>query len=177
MKNKGLVHIYTGEGKGKTTAAIGLATRAVGGGLKVCYVSFHKRPEKYGYTEMDSLRNLGVVVMNFVKGGRPRLNRSTDSQSIAEEAKRALQTISELIVNQNFDLLIMDEVIITVGSNYISEEEFIKFVQNKPEHTELVLTGRGATPNLIEQADYVSHIQKIKHPFDKGTPSRKGIEY
>lgn len=176
ITNTGLVHIYTGDGKGKTTAAIGLATRALGGGLQVCYVSFHKRPQLYGYTEMDSLRTLGATVINLAQG-HPHLDRSIDATVIAQEAAQGLKQISELIAEKHFDLLIMDEIIISVRDEYIEEDILVDFVTNKPAHLELVITGRSATPRLIELADYVSFVQKIKHPYDKGIASRKGIEF
>ncbi len=176
MEGCGLVHIYTGDGKGKTTSAIGLATRALGGGFNVCYCSFHKRPERYGYTEMDSLRKLGARVENFAKG-HPHLDRSLDPVVIGREAVEALDYIAEVINSGDYQLLIMDEVIISVRDNYITEERLLQFVDQKPEGLELVLTGRGATPKLIERADYVSNVQKIKHPFDSGVMSRKGIEF
>lgn len=176
MKEKGLIHIYTGDGKGKTTAAVGLAVRAAGGGLRVCYVSFHKRPELYGYTEMDSLRKLGVMVLNYAKG-HPHLDASIDETVIACEVREGISELSKLIKAEDFDLLIMDEIIISVRDGYLSENELIEFIQNKPERLELVITGRCATPRMIELADYVSYVQKLKHPFDKGILSRKGIEF
>ncbi|MFI3248677.1 MAG: cob(I)yrinic acid a,c-diamide adenosyltransferase [Rikenellaceae bacterium] len=176
MEKLGLIHIYTGDGKGKTTSAIGLATRALGGGLKVCYTSFHKRPERYGYTEMDSLRKLGATVLNFAKG-HPHLDKSLDPKVISQEAVEAIDKIAQLIATERVDLLIMDEVMISVRDNYITEEQLVKFIESKPSHTELVMTGRGATPRIIEMADYVSNVQKVKHPFDSGIMSRKGIEF
>ncbi len=174
--DQGLIHIYTGEGKGKTTSAIGLATRALGGGFKVCYTSFHKRPERYGYTEMDSLRELGATVINFAKG-HPKLDKSIDPEVTKLETAEGISQIKELIAKEKFDLLIMDEILISVRDNYISEELLLEFIRSKPEALELVLTGRGATANVIELAHYVSYIEKVKHPFDNGIASRKGIEY
>lgn len=176
MKTTGLIHIYTGDGKGKTTSAVGLATRALGSGLKVCYVSFHKRPELYGYAEMDSLRKLGATVFNYAKG-HPLLDKSIDEKKIIGEVETGLQEIEQLIPTEQFDLLIMDEIIISVRDKYISEKRITDFIRKKPHTLELVMTGRGATPALIEVADYVSNIQKIKHPYDEGVTSRKGIEY
>lgn len=173
---KGLIHIYTGDGKGKTTAAIGLATRALGGGLSVLYVSFHKCPEKYGYTEMDSLKKLGATVINRAKG-HPNLDNLIDPEINSCEAQEGVEEILALIKEEKYDLLIMDEILISVRDNYVSEELLINFISSKPEELELVLTGRGATEKLIELADYVSCIEKIKHPFDKGISSRKGIEF
>ncbi len=172
----GLIHIYTGDGKGKTTSAIGLATRALGGGCRVCYVSFHKRPERYGYTEMDSLRQLGATVLNRAKG-HPKLDKTIDPEVTKRETMEALDEIARLIKEESFDLLIMDEILISVRDEYIPEQRLVDFIEGKPTYTELVMTGRGATPRIIELADYVSNIQKIKHPFDRGIMSRKGIEY
>ena len=175
MKNLGLIHVYTGDGKGKTTSAVGLAARALGRGLKVCYVSFHKNPEKYGYSEMDTLRNAGALVLNRAKG-HPHLNRNLDTDVIAAEVKEALVEIAELVQKEAYDLLIMDEILISVRDQYITEAALLDFIANKPANTELVITGRGATEALIAVADYVSNITKVKHPYDRGILSRKGIE-
>ncbi len=172
----GLIHIYTGEGKGKTTSAIGLATRALGGGFRVCYTSFHKRPERYGYTEMDALRSMGATVLNFAKG-HPKLDRTIDSEVTKRESVEAIEEIKRLIKEQEFDMLIMDEILISVRDSYIEEQVLVDFIARKPKHLELVLTGRGATPRVMELADYVSCIEKVKHPFDQGVASRKGVEY
>lgn len=176
MKGFGLIHIYTGDGKGKTTAAIGLATRAAGGGFRVLYTSFHKRPEKFGYTEMDSLRQLGVEVINFAKG-HPGLDRSLDPEKIRQEAHEAIPYLEERLRQEAPDLLIMDEILIAVRDGFLPEERLIEFIEKKPEKTELVLTGRGATEKVMALADYVSEVKKLKHPFDRRIGSRKGIEY
>lgn len=176
MKKTGLIHIYTGDGKGKTTAAVGLAVRAAGGGLRVCYTSFHKRPELFGYTEMDSLRKLGVNVFNFAKG-HPHLDSRIDSSVVSAEAKEAVKWLTDYVREEEYDLLIMDEIIISVRDGYLPEKDLLDFMHNKPATLELVITGRGATEAMIEAADYVSFVQKIKHPYDKGVKSRKGIEY
>lgn len=176
MKQLGLVHVYTGDGKGKTTAAVGLATRALGSGLRVCYCSFHKRPEKYGYSEMESLKKLGATVLNFAKG-HPHLNRSIDENQIKEEVPEALQTLEKILVSEHYDLLILDEILISVRDQYLEESLLIDFIKAKPENTELVLTGRAATENVMKLADYVSFCKKMKHPYDREIRSRKGIEY
>lgn len=176
MKETGLVHIYTGNGKGKTTAAVGLTTRALGGGFKVLYCSFHKRPEKYQNCEYDSLRALGAEVLHFAKG-HPGLDKRIDPSVQVVELAEALPYLAQRLKEDPPQLLVMDEIIISVRDKFLSEEALIEFVKNKPENTELVMTGRGATPALMEVADYVSEICKIKHPFDKNIRSRKGIEY
>ncbi len=176
MDRKGLIHIYTGDGKGKTTSAVGLASRALGRGLRVCYVSFHKRPEKYGYSEMNTLRNAGALILNRAKG-HPKLDKTIDPEVNSAEVREAIREIGDLINRDQFDLLILDEIIISVRDNYIEEQLILDFVANKPDSLELVMTGRGATDRLIEIADYVSQVTKIKHPFDQGVSSREGIEY
>ncbi len=176
MDKLGLVHIYTGDGKGKTTSAVGLATRALGRGLKVCYVSFHKRPEKYGYSEMNILKEAGAMVLNRAKG-HPKLDKSIDPAINSEEVKQAIIEIRELIKSEHFDLLILDEIVISVRDNYIGEAVMLDFIAQKPANLELVMTGRGASQGLIMAADYVSNISKVKHPFDEGIASRAGVEY
>lgn len=172
----GLIHIYTGDGKGKTTSAIGLAARAIGGGLRVCYISFHKQPEKYGYTEKESLKKLGVVVLNRAKG-HPHLDKTISSELLTSEVKEALIEIEEMMNNDEFDLIIMDEIIISVRDKFIEEELLLEFVKRKQRSVELVMTGRGASEDLIKLADYVSNVEKVKHPYDNGITSRKGIEF
>jgi cob(I)alamin adenosyltransferase len=175
MKN-GLIHIYTGEGKGKTTASVGLAVRALSHGMNVCYVHFNKQPELYGYNEIQSLQKLGAKVLGFTNG-HWSFNPSVTRESSREEVKGGLAELSEYIRNGSPDLLIMDEILISVRDGVLTEDELIGFIAQKPEHLELVMTGRGASDRLIEKADYVSDIQKIKHPFDRKIYSREGIEY
>ncbi len=172
----GLIHVYTGEGKGKTTAAVGLATRALGHGFKVCYTSFHKRPEKYGYNEIQSLEKLGAKVISFAKG-HPHMDKSLDSEEIAREALEGISHLNKLLAQESFDLLVMDEVLISIRDNYLSEDKLVEFIQNKPNNMELVMTGRGATPRIIEMVDYATNLQKVKHPYDQGITSREGIEF
>jgi len=177
MKNKGLIHIYTGEGKGKTTAAVGLSVRALGNDMKVCYSFFHKRPEKYGYSEIANIEKLGADIFAFSKG-HPGLDKAIKAEQMQKEAPEALVFLSKLIKEKNYDMLVMDEVLISVRDNYITESQLSDFINNKPEHMELVLTGRGATQSIIDLADYVSEIKPIKHPFtDNGIIARKGIEF
>lgn len=174
MNRLGLIHIYTGDGKGKTTACVGLAARSVGSGHRVLYCSFHKRPEKYGYTEMESLKKLGIEVINFAKG-HPHLDKSISADTLVIEVDEALKIIESKW--NDVDVLILDEIIISVRDGYLQENTLIDFIKRKPENTELVMTGRGATDRLIEIADYVSFVKKIKHPYDKNIRSRKGIEF
>jgi len=173
---RGLIHIYTGEGKGKTTAAVGLAVRALGHGMHVCYAHFNKQPELYGYNEIQSLKKLGATVLGFTNG-HWSFNPSVTPESSRNEVQNGLMALLEFVNNEKIDLLIMDEILISVRDGVLSEDELIRFIDQKPEHLELVMTGRGASEGLIEKADYVSYIQKIKHPYDQKILSRQGIEY
>ena len=172
----GLIHIYTGEGKGKTTASVGLAVRALGHGMKVCYTHFNKRPDLYGYNEIQSLQKLGATILAYTKG-HWSFNQLVTPESSREDVKNGLAQLSEFIQQENPDLLILDEILISVRDGILAEEELIEFISQKPAHLELVLTGRGASDGLIEVADYVSYIQKVKHPFDRKIYSREGIEF
>ena len=178
-KETGLIHIYTGTGKGKTTAAIGLAARALGGGLSVCYCSFHKCPEKYGYSEMESLNKLGARVINFAQH-HPHMDENVTDATIAgikEEVSQAIETLTTLLSEEDSDILIMDEIFISIRDNYLDEDILIDFIKNKPAKTELVLTGRGATDKIMAMAHYITDMECVKHPYYNNVPSRKGIEY
>lgn len=173
---QGLVHVYTGTGKGKTTASVGLATRALGQGLKVVYAHFMKRPELYGYHEIDSLKKLGATIMGFTDG-HPNFNKSVSPESLRKQVAEALVYLSAYCQTASPDLMILDEIVICVRDGFLEEADLIQFIESKPKTMELVLTGRGATAGLIAKANYVSEINKVKHPFDEGIPSRKGIEF
>ena len=176
MKKLGLIHIYTGDGKGKTTSAVGLAVRALGSGFKVCYCSFHKHPEKYGYSETASLKKSGATVLNFAKG-HPHLDKRTDGELTKKEVPEAIQTLAEMLKTTHYDLLILDEILISVRDHYLDEQILLDFIQAKPVDMELVMTGRAATENVMKLADYVTFCKKLKHPYDREIGSRKGIEY
>lgn len=173
---KGLIHVYSGTGKGKTTSAVGLAIRALGAGLKVCYCSFHKNVEKYGYHEVGILQKNGAKILTFTQG-HPHLNKSLDEQVICYEVNDAMVYLTGMLKTEAPDLLVLDEILISVRDKYLEEQVLIDFMLKKPEQMELVLTGRGASAAVIDIADYVSEINKIKHPFDTGVKSRKGIEF
>jgi cob(I)alamin adenosyltransferase len=174
---RGLVHIYTGDGKGKTTAAIGLGVRACGCGMRVVMVQFLKGIQT---GEMDSLKALGP---NFALHRGTQLKKFTWQMNEIEKAQTAAQqnNIFEYAVDCAMrgacDLLILDEVLGAVSSGMLKKGSLLEFIRSKPEDLELVLTGRGADGELIELADYVSEIKAVKHPADKGIKGRKGIEY
>lgn len=174
---KGLIHIYTGDGKGKTTAAIGLGVRACGCGMKVVMVQFLKGIQT---GEMVALKALEP---NFVLYRDTRLKKFTWQMNEIEKAQTAVQqkSIFEYALDSAMsgacDLLILDEVLGAVSSGMLEKASLLELIKNKPEDLELVLTGRGASDELVELADYVSEIQAVKHPTDKGIKGREGIEY
>ena len=173
---KGLVHIYTGDGKGKTTASIGLGIRACGRGFKVLMVQFLKGA-KTG--EMDTLRKLAPdFMMHRGKGIKKFIWQMTEEE--VEEFKKGQQGVFNYAVEAadsgKWDLLILDEILGAVSSNIIDLKVVVNLVKSKPDKLEIVLTGRNAPQELIDLADYVSEIQAVKHPMDKGVPARKGIE-
>jgi len=171
---KGLIHIYTGNGKGKTTSACGLACRAAGHGLKVCWVYFHKEPEKWAYGEFITLKKLGVVIYGFAKK-HPHFFKDIVPNAVCRECLDGLDFIKGIW--EKYDLLVLDEILISIRDGFLKEEEVVDTVNSKPAALELILTGRGTSQRLIEVADYVSEINEIKHPYKQGIEKRKGIEY
>lgn len=173
---KGLVHIYTGEGKGKTTAALGLALRAAGGGLKVCFFQFYKGG-KFPCKEADAVKKLGG---NF-KFKRFEIThplfKKVNPAKVKPQVKKAINEVCGLILSGRFDLVILDEILIGVPQGFVDEKIILNIIKEKPRTVELVLTGRGATEKLIDSADYVTYMKDIKHPFTKGMAARKGIEF
>ena len=176
METRGLTQIYTGEGKGKTTAAVGLACRARGHNLKVCYISFHKDHKRWGYGERRVLRKIGVKIYACVKK-HPYFHRQAKREEMRADCLKALKLISGLYRRNRYDMLILDEILVAFRSSFLKEDEILNLISSKPLNLELILTGRGASRLIIKNADLVSEIKKIKHPYDAGIKGRKGIEY
>lgn len=173
MLTTGLIHIYTGDGKGKTTASVGLAVRAKSRGLKVLYAQFMK--SRSG-GETDLLSSLGMEVMRFEKVLSPRFHPNTPVEAIRDEALRALTGLAPLLSGQ-FDLVVLDEFICLISAGIITNSEAIAFIGHKADNIELVLTGRGASAELIASADLVTEMLEIKHPFNGNIGARQGIEF
>lgn len=173
---RGLIQVYTGEGKGKTTAAVGQAVRAVGRGYKAFLVQFLKKDKGSG--ELLSLEKLGVRVVS--KEGECRsLSEISEEEreKIRHKWNDLLDQLKEEVDRGECDLLILDEVNVALHYGLIDEEKVLKFMREKPTCLELILTGRYAPGDIVKQADLVSEIRKVKHPFDQGIKARKGIEY
>ncbi|MBI0584254.1 MAG: cob(I)yrinic acid a,c-diamide adenosyltransferase [Methanomassiliicoccus sp.] len=170
----GLVHVYTGNGKGKTTAALGLALRAMGNGLKVAMVQFMKAPQFYGEYEISkSLPNLTLLPM-----GRDCLvHEDKVTQADIDAAQAALAKSKELLHSGRYDMVIMDEVNVSIRFDLVRTEDLVRLVKERPPRVELVITGRYAPPEIIDLADLVTEMKCIKHPYTKGVQARAGIEH
>jgi cob(I)alamin adenosyltransferase len=170
---KGFIHVYTGSGKGKTTAAIGLGVRASGNGLKVLMIQFMKGRR---YSELDALQQIkNFTVIQF--GRDEFVSKEKPEQIDIDLAQKALTYAKDIIKKGDYDLVILDEINVAVDYKLISLNDVVELLQKKPEALELVLTGRYAPPEIIKHADLVSEILEIKHPYQKGVTSRKGIDW
>lgn len=170
---RGLLHIYTGDGKGKTTAAVGLAVRAKGAGLRVCFVQFIKGGEPS--SELAPLNDLGITVM------RPAVSPTGLLRAGAtEEDRLAVESAWEYarwsLASGEFDVMILDELHIALKHNLLNLDEVLAVLTHRPAHVEVVTTGRAAPPPLRDAADYVTEMTLQKHPFKSGVAARKGIE-
>jgi cob(I)alamin adenosyltransferase len=171
---KGLVQVFTGNGKGKTTAALGTILRAVGHGLRVFIVFFMKGDSVSG--EFSALAGLpGVEVASF--GSRRLVDPNDIKPEEIEQARLALSAAREAVLGGRYDLVVLDEVNVALGFNLIKLDDLVRLIEARPPGVELILTGRHADQRLIEMADLVTEMVKVKHPFDKGIKARKGIEY
>lgn len=172
---RGLVQIYTGNGKGKTTAALGLATRAAGQGFHVCFLQFLKDLPS---GEVISVRKLDMRLIRFPGTfccGR-RLSRE-DKSKLKDEMQEALSQTEKIVKSGRYNLVILDEINFVLYKRLIKVKDILHLIKNKPSHIELVLTGRYAPPSLIQAADLVTEMLEVKHPFQQGIKARKGIEY
>ena len=173
---KGLVIVYTGDGKGKTTAALGLALRAYGNNLKILILQFIKGAQNYGELEaIERLRETrdNIVIKQCGEGFTKRGNEELHKKA----AKDALNEAKNALLSKKWDMIILDEILYSVKFGLISEDELFSLIDLKDENTHLVLTGRGASDKLIEKADLVSEIKCLKHPFQSGIKAQAGIEF
>lgn len=172
--SKGLIEIYTGDGKGKTTAALGLALRACGHGARVAIVQFMKGCARYG--ELAAVKYLPGVTL--VHTGRDTcIFRGDETPEDFAEAARGLKEAEKFIVSGEYDLVILDEVNVAIDFGLLDADLVAALIGQKPEETEIVLTGRNAPKSLLEIADLVSEVKEIKHPYRKGIEARVGVDY
>jgi len=170
---KGYIHVYTGPGKGKTTSALGLGLRAAGAGYKVYMIQFMKGRK---YSEIESLKHLPNFTI--VQYGRDEfVSKEKPEQIDIDLAKDGFEHAKKIVNDGKYDMLILDEINVAVDYNLIPVEKVLKFIREKPEKIELILTGRYAHPEIIKIADLVTEMLEIKHPYQYGVTARKGIDY
>ena len=169
---KGYVQVYTGDGKGKTTAALGLALRAAGAGLKVYIAQFVKGME---YSELNALRNLSDSIL-IKQYGRDCFIRKAPIEEDRRLAREGLREVWDVMCSGRYQLIILDEANIATHFNLFSVDDLLDLIHGKPEDVEMVITGRRADPRVIEEADLVTEMREIKHYYQKGVQAREGME-
>ena len=172
--SKGLIQIFTGDGKGKTSAALGAVIRASGQELRVFIVFFMKGDYPYG--ERRILSKLPNVTMASF-GSREFVDPENVKPEETEQAREALAAARKAMLSGSYDLVVLDEVNVAIAWKLIELDEVVGLISDKPHNVELILTGRYADTKLVQMADLVTEMLKIKHPYDKGLVARKGFEY
>ncbi len=175
MNSNGKVQIFTGEGKGKTTAAVGQAIRAAARGLKILMIQFLKAADTSG--EHFSLKTFEPQIVVKPMGRKGFIRRRGCEPLDVLMAEMALDEAKNAMLGEEYDIIILDELNYAVDFGLIEVEKVIDLLESRPENIELILTGRNARPEVISRADVVVEMKKIKHHFDKGVGARKGIEY
>lgn len=170
----GLVHIYCGDGKGKTTAAVGLAIRAAGAGKKVIFAQFFKNGSSSEIKVLKGIENIKLCLCNKNHGFYFNMDEAQRQEACCDYANLFMKTSEHAL---SADLLVLDEIISACNFHMVKEYNLIEFIKNKPDGLEVVLTGRDPSQKLIDIADYITQMQKVKHPFDLGIKARRGIEF
>jgi cob(I)alamin adenosyltransferase len=177
VSNGGIVIVYTGNGKGKTTASLGVALRAIGHGLKVCMVQFIKGEWHYG--ELNSLKKLEPD-FELIVAGKGFIGIIDDDHAFGEHvraAKTALDIVEQKMSLDIFDIIILDEINYAVHLGLLNLGDVMKIVKNRPKHLSLILTGNYACDEIILLADLVTETKEIKHPYKKGIKAKRGIDF
>jgi cob(I)alamin adenosyltransferase len=178
-QTRGLVIVNTGDGKGKTTASLGLAVRAAGNGFRVLIIQFIKGRWKTG--ESQSLLKLAPNIQIVRMGMGFTIERLRDPRIPMEEheeaATRAFERAREVVLADEYDMIVLDEILGSIKANLIGLDDVLGLIRDKPERLHLVLTGRGAPPELVDAADLVTEMRMIKHPFQQGIKAQRGIEF
>ncbi|HEY8908942.1 MAG TPA: cob(I)yrinic acid a,c-diamide adenosyltransferase [Desulfosporosinus sp.] len=173
--SQGLIQIYTGNGKGKTTAAFGLALRAVGHGFRVYIIQFMKGMDDQG--ELEGLKRLSPECQHEHFGGSGWVHKGELREEHIREAHKGFLRAQEIVLSGEWDIIILDEIINALWFELISENDVLELLSKKPSHVEMVLTGRNASLTLMEKADLVTEMVQKKHPFEQGVMARQGIEF
>lgn len=171
---RGLIHVYTGDGKGKTTAALGLALRAAGHGWRTFFGQFMKGQD---YGELEAARLLGdrLTIRQF---GRPtfvHVHHASDED--VRMAREGLAAARRAMLSREYDIVVLDEINVALHFELLTTEDVLAFIDAKPAQVELVLTGRRVPQEILDRADYVTELREIEHPYRRGLKARKGIEF
>ena len=169
---KGYIHVYTGDGKGKTTAALGLAVRASGHGMKT-YMGQFMKGQSYG--ELSALKDNPYITIEQY-GDVSCIRKEEVTEKHVNQAEKGLKKIKEAIFSSNYDIIILDEINVALWFELLQIEDVIHLLKNRPEQVEVILTGRKAPPELIAIADLVSEVKDVKHYYYQGVQARNGIE-
>ncbi|HPP75351.1 MAG TPA: cob(I)yrinic acid a,c-diamide adenosyltransferase [Armatimonadota bacterium] len=173
---RGLVHVYTGDAKGKTTAALGLALRALGWEMRVMMIQFIKGYKEIGEIKFAESCSGRFVIRQFALD----LTRDIPEEKVIarrKEADQAMRFAEEVVTSGEYDLVILDELVVALHYELVDLDRVLRMVRDKPESVELVITGRNAPPELVAEADYVTEMLLIKHPFEYGVQARAGVDY
>ena len=170
----GLIHLYCGDGKGKTSAAVGLAVRASGAGQQVVFTQFFKDGSSSEIESLKRLPGIRTIHANTVKGFYHAMTPEQREQA-REDYTALFRQVTDAA--RDADLLILDEIVSACNRGVVPETLVTDFLRCKPQQLEVVLTGRDPSPALTELADYITEMRKLRHPFDRGIPARKGIEF
>ena len=170
----GLIHLYCGDGKGKTSAAVGLAVRASGAGQQVVFTQFFKDGSSSEIESLKRLPGIRTIHANTVKGFYHAMTPEQREQA-REDYTALFRQVTDAA--RDADLLILDEIVSACNRGVVPETLVMDFLRCKPQQLEVVLTGRDPSPGLTELADYITEMRKLRHPFDRGIPARKGIEF
>ncbi len=174
LLDKGYIQVFTGNGKGKTSAALGIALRAAANGFRVLIIQFMK---KFPYSEVKALQRYDdLITIEQWIGDAFVIKRENPSEKEKDEAVKALQRVKTELAPDNFDVIIMDEICVSIYFGLYSEDEILEVLKNKPEGKELILTGRYCPDKIIASADLVTEMQEIKHYYEQGVFSRKGFD-
>jgi cob(I)alamin adenosyltransferase len=177
MLTQGLVQIYTGDGKGKTTAAVGLAVRAAGQDLRVLFCQFLK-PEYLDLGERNILESISAITLRIVDHPWDMRTSLQDPQTLEQTRGVIRKALEAIVAEQNrYDLIVLDEIVFCLNHQLADIEDIRRLIRQRDPHVEIVLTGRGATAELIAMADLVTDMNPVKHPFNSGIQARRGIEY
>lgn len=173
---KGLVHVYTGHGKGKTTAAFGLAVRALGRGMRVLIAQFLKGGKLSGEAKFLDAQE-GVDVVCFPDQRHPIFCKDCDIEDLKASIRAGFAMVSEKVRSGAYDMVIMDEVNNCLKEGWLDSAEMASLIGTRPEGVEIVLTGRGCPDEIMDMADYVTEVRLVKHPAQTGIMARRGVEY